>query len=158
MKDKVAIVTGRPLSILHLYEDDINNAGANSPNGIGRAAAHQYAHNGALAVYICDFADNHLPTHKREIEALYPGVDVHVRQFDAADEEAVKGVVGDALGRYGRLDVFFANAGVVGQAKLFTEVGGDEFMGTLRVNVLGYPSPTSIYGDGGMVLTRAESS
>ncbi|RAH61412.1 3-oxoacyl-reductase [Aspergillus piperis CBS 112811] len=118
VKDKVAIVTG-----------------ANSPAGIGRAAAHQYAHNGAKAIYICDYADSHLATHKREIESLYPGVDIHVRQFDAADEEAVKAVVQDALEKYNRLDIFFANAGIVGQPKIFTEVTAAQLMKTLNTNV-----------------------
>ncbi|EHA18274.1 hypothetical protein ASPNIDRAFT_47417 [Aspergillus niger ATCC 1015] len=109
--------------------------GANSPAGIGRAAAHQYAHNGAKAIYICDYADSHLATHKREIESLYPGVDIHIRQFDAADEEAVKAVVHDALEKYNRLDIFFANAGIVGQPKIFTEVTAEELMKTLNTNV-----------------------
>ncbi|CAG7996109.1 unnamed protein product [Penicillium nalgiovense] len=119
-KDKVVIVTG-----------------ANSPNGIGRASAHQFANNGAKAVYICDFSDTHLATHKREMESLYPNVDVHVRTFDAADEKALTGVIDEAVSKYGRLDVFFANAGVVGQPKLFTEIDGDGFLNTMRVNALG---------------------
>ncbi|CAG8177625.1 unnamed protein product [Penicillium salamii] len=119
-KDKVVIITG-----------------ANSPNGIGRATAHQYANNGAKAVYICDFADNHLETHKREMKSLYPNVDVHVRSFDAADEKAVTAVIDEAVSQYGRLDIFFANAGIVGQPKVFTEVDGDEFLETMRVNALG---------------------
>lgn len=119
-KNKVAIITG-----------------ANSPAGIGRAAAHQYAQNGALAIYICDYATDHLATHKRELETLYPSVAIHVRQFDAADETAVAEVVDDAVRRYGRLDIFFANAGIVGQPKHFAEVGSDEFMQTLRTNTLG---------------------
>lgn len=111
--------------------------GANSPNGIGRASAHQFANNGAKAVYICDFADSHLATHKREMESLYPGVDVHARQFDAADEKAVTAVIDDAIAKYGRLDVFFANAGIVGQPKMFTEIDGEGFIKTLRTNTLG---------------------
>ncbi|KAK4212256.1 hypothetical protein QBC37DRAFT_425327 [Rhypophila decipiens] len=111
--------------------------GANSPLGIGRASAHQYASNGAKAVYICDFDDTYLASHKAEINASYPDVDVHVRQFDAADEKAVKEVVDDALNRYGRLDVFFANAGVIGPNVLFTEADGEDFMETFRVNTLG---------------------
>ena len=53
--------------------------GTNSPMGIGRATAHQYAQNGCKAVYLCDFSDSCLATHKREIESLYPGVDIHIR-------------------------------------------------------------------------------
>ncbi|KAI9930583.1 hypothetical protein ASPWEDRAFT_467946 [Aspergillus wentii DTO 134E9] len=120
VKDKVVIVTG-----------------ANSPNGIGRASAHHYAHNGAKAVYICDYDDTYLATHKRELASLYPSVDVHTRQFDAGDEAAVKAVVGDAVNTYGRLDVFFANAGIVGQPKIFTDIEGEEFMETLKTNTLG---------------------
>ncbi|KAJ5239030.1 hypothetical protein N7468_003649 [Penicillium chermesinum] len=119
-KDKVVIVTG-----------------ANSPTGIGRASAHQFAHNGAKAVYICDFADSHLATHKREMESLYPGVDIHTRQFDAGDEKAVAGVIDEAVAKYGRLDIFFANAGVVGQPKIFTDIGGEDFMKTMKTNALG---------------------
>lgn len=120
VRDKVIIVTG-----------------ANSPLGIGRASAHQFARNGAKAVFLCDFADNYLEVHKRELAELYPGVDVHVRQFDAGDEEKVKAVVEEALEKYGRLDVMFANAGIVGAPKLFTEVTGEEFMRTMDTNAKG---------------------
>jgi len=118
-KDKVVIITG-----------------ANSPMGIGRATAHQYAESGARAVYVCDFDGTHLEAHKREITAAYPNVEVHAWQFDAADEGKVKAVVDDAMGRYGRLDVFFANAGIIGMPTVFTEVTDEDFMNVLRVNTL----------------------
>ncbi|KAH8883437.1 NAD(P)-binding protein [Thozetella sp. PMI_491] len=111
--------------------------GANSLLGIGRASAHQFAQNGARAVYICDYDDSNLAAHKQEMNTLWPKVDIHTRRFDAADEEAVKEVVGDALQRYGRLDVFFANAGIVGPPKLFTEVDAEAFNTVFRVNTLG---------------------
>lgn len=114
----------------------IRTTGANSPLGIGRASAHQFAQNGAKAIYICDFNDSNLETHKRELASLYPSVEVHTRKFDAADEAAVKAVVDDAIKSYGRLDIFFANAGVLGQNKIFTEVTGEEFLNTLRTNVV----------------------
>jgi NAD(P)-dependent dehydrogenase (short-subunit alcohol dehydrogenase family) len=110
--------------------------GTNSPLGIGRASAHQFAQNGARAVYICDFNDANLETHKRELASLYPKVEVHIRKFDAADEESVKAVVNDAIEQYGRLDIFFANAGIVGQHKLFTDISAEEFLSTLNTNVV----------------------
>jgi len=58
-----------------------------------------------------------------------------VRQFDAADEIAVKNVVDEAVNKYGRLDIFFANAGILGQLKMFTEIEKQEFMATLNTNV-----------------------
>lgn len=71
------------------------------------------------------------------MNSLYPGVEVHTRQFDAADEKAVVAVIDDAISKYGRLDVFFANAGIVGQPMLFTEIDGDAFMQTMKTNALG---------------------
>ena len=97
---------------------------------------HQYAENGAKAIYICDFSDSNLETHKRELASLYPKVDVHTRTFDASDDKAVKAVVDDALKTYGRLDIFFANAGIVGQPKVFTDIEADEILHTLKTNVV----------------------
>ncbi|KPM35369.1 hypothetical protein AK830_g11207 [Neonectria ditissima] len=110
--------------------------GANSLLGIGRATAHQFAESGARALYLCDYDGSHLDAHKEELAAAFPNVEVHTRRFDAADEPSVKAVVDDALARYGRLDVFFANAGVVGKSVLFSEFSNDEFMSILKTNTL----------------------
>ncbi|KAG6252254.1 hypothetical protein E4U24_000598 [Claviceps purpurea] len=110
--------------------------GANSALGIGRATAHQFAENGAKAIYICDYDDSNLAAHQHEIEAAYPHVDVHPWQFDAADEDKVKAVVDDALERYGQLDVFFANAGITGMNTVFTEFTSADFMEVMRINTL----------------------
>ncbi|CAK7241631.1 MAG: hypothetical protein STHCBS139747_003097 [Sporothrix thermara] len=111
--------------------------GANSLLGIGRAAASQFAQNGARAVYLCDFVDEHLAAHKEDLSRRFPAVDIHVCKFDAADEAAVRDVITDALRRYERLDVFFANAGIVGPQTVFGDIDADSFMNTLRVNTLG---------------------
>ncbi|GJN84713.1 hypothetical protein PLIIFM63780_008276 [Purpureocillium lilacinum] len=110
--------------------------GANSPLGIGRASAHQFAESGARALYLCDYDGTHLESHARDITAAFPGVEVHARRFDAADEAAVKAVVDDAVSRYGRLDVFFANAGITGPNVIFTDVSADDFMSVLKTNTL----------------------
>jgi NAD(P)-dependent dehydrogenase (short-subunit alcohol dehydrogenase family) len=60
---------------------------------------------------------------------------VHARTFDASDEAAVKGVVDEAVATYGRLDVFFANAGIVGAQVPVTDIHIDQFMWTMKVNV-----------------------
>ncbi|KAL8732514.1 MAG: hypothetical protein Q9166_002728 [cf. Caloplaca sp. 2 TL-2023] len=118
VKDKVVIITG-----------------ANSPLGIGRASAHQFAHNGARAIFLCDYSNEFLSVHERELNSLYPSVDVHARRFNAADEEAVKAVVDEAIEKYRRLDILFANAGIVGTNKLFWEIEAEEFMKTMKTNV-----------------------
>lgn len=42
----------------------------------------------------------------------------------------------EALEKYGGLDIMFANAGVVGSNRMFLDIDGDEFMKTMRTNVL----------------------
>ncbi len=58
------------------------------------------------------------------------------RKFDAADEAAMKAVVEEAVSKYGRLDVMFANAGVSGSLRDFRDVEADEVLGVLRTNVV----------------------
>lgn len=109
--------------------------GANSPIGIGRATAHQFARHAARSIYLCDFASSHLSLHKQELNSLYPSVEIHTRQLDAADESAVQSVVQDALDKYNRLDIFFANAGI-SSGKVFWEEDSEGFMKMLRTNTL----------------------
>ncbi|CAK7562809.1 MAG: hypothetical protein SEPTF4163_000663 [Sporothrix epigloea] len=90
-----------------------------------------------ITVYLCDFVDDHLAAHREDLKSRFPTVDIHVCRFDAADEVAVRNVIRDALNRYERLDVFFANAGILGPQTTFGNVDGEEFMQTLRVNTLG---------------------
>ncbi|CAM1509952.1 Fc.00g002870.m01.CDS01 [Cosmosporella sp. VM-42] len=110
--------------------------GANSALGIGRATAHQYAESGARAIYLCDYDSSNLSAHKEELAAAFPAVDVHTLQFDASEDAKVKEVVDDAIQRYGRLDVFFANAGIVGKSVLFSQFNDEEFMKILKTNTL----------------------
>ena len=129
--------------------------GADSPLGIGRATAHQFAQNGAKAIYLCDYSDRYLEIHVREIRSKYPSAAVHVRRFDAANDAAVKAVVDDALKTYGRLDIMFANAGVVGTNRMFSDIEADAFMKTLRTNVLGVFLAVR-EGARGMLVTGSE--
>lgn len=115
--------------------------GTNSPLGIGRASAHQYAKNGAKAVFICDFSTQYLDVHKRELNSLYPEVDIHTRQLDAGEESQVQKVVEEALDKYGRLDIFFANAGINISQSRVTEASADEFMQVMKTNALRYDLP-----------------
>ncbi|CZT25209.1 related to levodione reductase [Ramularia collo-cygni] len=119
VKDKVIIITG-----------------CNSPLGIGRASAHHFANNGAKAIYICDLATDHLDKHKREIESKYPGVDVQPRKMDAGEESDVEKVVNEVLEKYGRLDVFFANAGISVTMGSVLEASSEDFMRTMKINSL----------------------
>lgn len=68
---------------------------------------------------------------------LYPDVDVVTRVLDVGDEAAVQAVVADALATHGRLDIMFANAGIVGTPATFADISAEGFMSTMRVNALG---------------------
>ena len=64
-------------------------------------------------------------------------MDIHIRKFDAGDEESVKNVVQEALDKYGRLDVFFANAGISSK-EVFYESNSEKFMQMMKTNALRY--------------------
>ena len=68
---------------------------------------------------------------------LYPDVEVITKKLDVGEESQVKAVVEDAMQKYGRLDIMFANAGVPGVPSTFDNVSADQFMATMRVNALG---------------------
>ncbi|GLB37531.1 putative KR domain containing protein [Lyophyllum shimeji] len=118
LKDKVCIITG-----------------VGSLKGIGRASAIRFAHEGARHLYLIDFDATNLPELKSTIEKLYSDVKVTTIQADAADEAAISGVCDQALREEGRLDVFFANAGVASRNAL-ADTTAETFMNTMRVNAL----------------------
>ena len=74
----------------------------------------------------------------RELNSLYPKVDIHARQFDASNEEAVKAVVDEAMEKYRRLDILFANAAIVGTNQVFWDIEAEDFIKTIRTNVVRY--------------------
>ncbi|KAM0751016.1 NAD-binding protein [Meredithblackwellia eburnea MCA 4105] len=116
MKGKVCIVTG-----------------VGSEKGIGRASAIAYAREGAKAIYILDYAGESLPALAKTLESRYPGVKVIPQQADCALESVIQEVCERAIKEFGRLDVFFANAGIVG-ANMLQVTEEKEFMEVCRVN------------------------
>ena len=109
--------------------------GANSPLGIGRAAAHLFAANQPRALYLLDYSTEHLSTHTRELQSLYPAVPVHCLELDATNEQAVSSICNDVLEKYGRLDIMFANAGIVGGSR-FQDLDAEDFMRVVKGNLL----------------------
>ncbi|KAH9061292.1 sex determination protein tasselseed-2 [Lactarius vividus] len=109
--------------------------GVGSLKGIGRAAALLFAHEGARHLYLLDFAGDNLPNLKSTIEERYLDVKATVIQADAADDKAISGVCQQALSEEGRLDIFFANAGIA-TGRTLEETPGEVFTNTMRVNAL----------------------
>jgi len=86
-------------------------------------------------LYLLDYAGENLPNLKETIEKAYPDVKVNIIQADAADEKAIAGVCEQALKDEGRLDVFFANAGIAPPNPLH-DITEEGFMKCMRVNTL----------------------
>ncbi len=110
LKDKVAIVTG-------------------AGSGIGRASAIRFAAEGARV--ICVDLKGQDETAATIGEAA---VDVAA---DAGVEDNVAGLVRGAVERFGKLDVFFANAGVSGGLASIFEQTPEDWQEILRINLIG---------------------
>ncbi|KAG5552862.1 hypothetical protein RHGRI_010836 [Rhododendron griersonianum] len=115
LEGKIAIVTG-------------------GARGIGEATVRLFARHGAKVV-IADVEDTlgiALAT------SLSPSVTY--THCDVSSEEDVKNLINSTVSRYGRLDILFNNAGVLGNQskhKSIVDFDADEFDRVMRVNVRG---------------------
>ncbi|KAJ7284423.1 NAD(P)-binding protein [Mycena rebaudengoi] len=109
--------------------------GAESVKGIGRATVLLFAREGAEHIYVLDKATKNLAHLQSSIRDKYPRAKITCIAGDAADEAVVQAVCQRALEEEGRLDVFFANAGVATATSLL-EADVKVFMETMRVNTL----------------------
>ena len=106
---KVAIVTG-------------------AAGGIGGATARLFLELGAK-VMLTDREGAQIDVGERD--------DVATAAADCADEQAIERLVAATVGRFGKLDIMVANAGIEGALGPVDQLGIDEFEQVLRVNVLG---------------------
>jgi NAD(P)-dependent dehydrogenase (short-subunit alcohol dehydrogenase family) len=106
-------------------------------SGIGRAAALQFAREGAT-VFAADWSDAVKQT-VAAVDTLAGAGGGHAVPLvgDAADEGFVAGAVDRAMAEHGRLDAVFANAGVSGGLTLLADLQVDEWEKVLRVNLIG---------------------
>src|SRR5829696_3417448 len=89
-RGKVAVVTG-------------------AASGIGRALGERFAHEGS-AVVIADRDADHAEAAASRIR--HDGGDALAVTVDVSDADAVEGLAGTTIDRYGRVDVLCNNAGV----------------------------------------------
>jgi NAD(P)-dependent dehydrogenase (short-subunit alcohol dehydrogenase family) len=115
LQDKVALVTG-------------------GTSGIGRATAIAYAQQQAKVVVVGRRMDEGEETVRLIKEAGGEAVFV---QADVTKETDVKAMVDKAVGVFGRLDIAFNNAGVVGENPSLIEQTEAEYDYTMNVNVKG---------------------
>ena len=130
MTGRVAIVTG-------------------AASGIGRATARMFAAAGAQ-VLACDRSP--------AIADLAADRIVPV-EMDAGSEADVVSVIDRAMADFGRLDVFFANAGITGGVREVADHSPDIWAEVLRINLIGpflavkHAAPKM--GPGGVILATA---
>ncbi|KAJ8655302.1 hypothetical protein O0I10_008991 [Lichtheimia ornata] len=118
MKDQVCIVTG-----------------AGSLYGIGRATVYALAKRGPKVIYATDLTLESLEGLTKDVESKYPGVQCICRAVNAAKTESVTAIIDEAVNTFGRLDVFFANAGVATGDPLLSE-DEESFMRMMSINAL----------------------
>ena len=134
LSGKVAIVTG-------------------AGSGIGRATARLFAAAGATVI-AADRADS-----VHETPAGNPSILPH--QCDTADEASVAALVARALAEFGRLDVFYANAGIAAVPHTYWESGPADWTEVLRINLIGpalavkHAAPAMVRGGGGAIICTA---
>jgi NAD(P)-dependent dehydrogenase (short-subunit alcohol dehydrogenase family) len=102
-------------------------------SGIGRASALRFARRGS-SLALCARAPEPLDGVRRECEAA--GAAVLTRPLDVSDEEAVEAFARDAEERFGRIDVWLNNAGVIAYGE-FLQIPSEVFRQVVETNLMG---------------------
>jgi 3-oxoacyl-[acyl-carrier protein] reductase len=115
LKNKVALVTG-------------------SSRGIGRATALLFAKEGAKIIVNCSKSEDKAKKVVEEIKKL--GSDAISLKCDVSQEQEVKGMMAEAIKKFGKIDILVNNAGIVYDIPLF-EKTVEQWDKTLGVNLKG---------------------
>lgn len=114
-----------------LEEAVVAITGASS--GIGRATALRLARRGS-SLALCARSPEPLDQVARECEAV--GATVLWQSLDVADEAAVEAFAREVVERFGRLDVWVNNAGVIAYGR-FVDIPADVFRRVVETNLMG---------------------
>lgn len=112
LQDKVAVITG-------------------GAGGIGKVTAKRFLDEGASVVLV-DLFEDALADAKKEL-----GESVLTVQADVSKEEDVQKYVDETAEQFGKIDIFFNNAGIEGKVAPITEQKVEDFDKVLAVNVRG---------------------
>lgn len=115
MKDKVVLITG-------------------GAGGIGQASAQLFLDNGAK-VALVDINKEALDNAKKSLNG--ESNRILVVQADVTNEEDVKNYVKQTVDTYGKIDVFFNNAGINGPFAQIKELEKEKFEQILNINITG---------------------
>lgn len=114
LENKVAIITG-------------------GAGGIGKVSAKRFLEEGAKVVLV-DLFQESLDQTKAELDKLGEVITI---QADVSQEDDVKNYVDKTVERFGKIDVFFNNAGIEGKVAPITEQKVEDLDKVLAVNVRG---------------------
>jgi NAD(P)-dependent dehydrogenase (short-subunit alcohol dehydrogenase family) len=110
LKGKIAVITG-------------------AASGIGRAAALRFAKEGAAGLVLADLNAEGLTPVAQEVNGLAVACDV-------SREADIQRLVGEAETKYGRIDVYFSNAGIVRRGGL--EASDADWERNWRIHVMAH--------------------
>lgn len=102
-------------------------------SGIGRAAALRFAHRGS-SLALCSRSRAPLEELAAECEAV--GATVIIHELDVSDEDAVEHLATLAVERFGQIDVWVNNAGVIAYGE-FLDIPSDVFRQVIETNLMG---------------------
>lgn len=120
LEGKVAIITG-------------------AASGIGETSAELFVANGAIVV-IADIQDElgQRVTHRINVSSAFKGEDrCTYRHCDVTDEKQVQDTVDYTIATYGRLDIVYSNAGILGSPTTIADLDLAELNRIMTVNVGG---------------------
>jgi NAD(P)-dependent dehydrogenase (short-subunit alcohol dehydrogenase family) len=103
-------------------------------SGIGRAAALRFAEEGA-SVVLCDVEGDGLGQTVSMVEDA--GGSAMGVIASVTDSEAVRGLVEECVGRFGGLEVFYANAGISGGMVSLLDLEVEQWRQVLDTNLIG---------------------
>jgi NAD(P)-dependent dehydrogenase (short-subunit alcohol dehydrogenase family) len=128
--------------------------------GIGAAAAHLFAREGASVVLAARSQDE-MACIVDEIKVN--GGEAMAVQTDVSDAASVEALVKRTVDTYGRLDIAFNNAGIAGGNKPLVDTSEDLFAQVIQVNLTGiflalkYEIPAMLAAGGGAVVNMSST-
>ncbi|WP_342387934.1 SDR family NAD(P)-dependent oxidoreductase [Salinicoccus bachuensis] len=113
MKDKIILITG-------------------GAGGIGQASAKEFLDHGAKVILV-DLNEEALKNAKSNLG----DENIHLIKADVTNEEDVENYVRETVDRFGKIDIFFNNAGINGPFKEIKDLSKKEFDLVMSINTTG---------------------
>lgn len=104
--------------------------------GIGRALVLAFAQGGARGVAVADIDQAGAAHVAAEAAAVAPDCQIFAQRVDVADEAAVQGLVDTATERFGQVDIFCSNAGIILRKGL--DASAAEWQRIWEINVMAH--------------------